>query len=65
MNIGMACIADPAHVHWYSFHFADSEMLGKFRTMYEEGLDLVEAHRLRHTLRLEMIADIIRTDEVK
>ncbi len=40
MNIGMACIANPAHVHWYSFHFADSETFGKFRTMYKDSTSL-------------------------
>lgn len=63
-NIGATCIADPSHVHWFSFRFATPEMCDKFHDKVEEAFDLAEADRLRQNLRLDIVTDIVRKAEV-
>ncbi|KAI0833375.1 hypothetical protein BC628DRAFT_1335138 [Trametes gibbosa] len=60
MSIGITCTAHPDHAHWYSFTFANTETMNKFRAAYEEGYDLAEAHHIRQRMRMRIITDVLR-----
>ena len=59
VHVGIPCIADMQHAHWITFDFKRLDVLDGFRTQYNDGLDLAEAHRMRQELRIDMITDVV------
>lgn len=57
--VGVPCIADVQHAHWFTLDFKRLDLLNAFRTDYNDGLDLAEAHRMRQDLRVDMVADVV------
>ena len=58
--IGISCVEDDSHVHWFTFRFRDFLDFINFEFFFDRGFDLARAHHDRRLSLLNQIVEDIR-----